>query len=286
MASISSQTKTSCHARSISLPSTLDQSSLFSKKLFQDATSCTSSLSLDHKLNGLNGMYESIESFLTFPTSQRLLGTKQQVNELLDELVELLDLCSTTKDALSMSIDAAKELQSVLRRKRGDNVGLTSSIREYISVRKNVKNLINKSISRLRKQGSLFTNDEGTTPNVNALKEMGPNTCVVFESLLNFISGSSSQSKIKGWFLVSKILGNKRLQCNQVLEKDEIKRVDDELLAVFSHKGVKSACLDVEVIRERLAEMEFTLQNLDEQVECLFRHLIKTRVCLLNMYNC
>ncbi|XP_071688822.1 uncharacterized protein [Rutidosis leptorrhynchoides] len=284
MASISSQTKTSCHARSISLPSTLDQSSLFSKKLFQDATSCTSSLSLDHKLNGLNDMYESIESFITFPTSQRLVGTKQQVNVLLDELVELLDLCSTTKDALSMSMDAANELQSVLRRKRGDNVGLISSVREYLSLRKNVKNLINKSISHLKKQGSLFNSEEGTTP--KALKEMGPNTCIVFVSLFSFISGSSSQSKTKAWFSVSKILGNKRVQWNQVLEKDEVKRVDDELLAVFSLKEVKSASLDVEVIRKRLAEMEFILQNLDEQVECLFRHLIKTRVCLLNMYNC
>nr|XP_043625492.1 uncharacterized protein LOC122596912 [Erigeron canadensis] len=291
MASVSSSTKNSTyHTRSISLPSTLHKSSPFDK-LYQEATTYSSSSSssssiIGHKVNGLNDMFESIETLLS---TQRLLGDgchKEEINGILDELLVLLDLCSTTKDALCMSMDAAKELQSVFRRKRGDGDGLISSVRQYLSERKNVKNLTQKAISRLKKQSYSPIKEKGTTTDINLLKDVGSNTLMMLESLMTFIQGSYSLSRPMVWFSVSKILCNKRVQCNQMLEKDEMKKVDDEIIALFSHKGTNKGIFDVEIMYKSLSELEFSLQNLHEHVECLFRHLIKTRVCLLNKLTC
>ncbi|XP_024989358.1 uncharacterized protein LOC112523918 [Cynara cardunculus var. scolymus] len=300
MAAIASNTKTHFHTRSISLPFTSDQSSVLNEKLYrskssQEAiTSCSSSsLSLiAQKLNGLHDVYESVKTLLAMPSTQQSLSQKcykEQMNELLDELLDLLDLCSTTKDALCMSMDSAKELQSVLRRKRECNHGMISSaVMEHLSQRRTVKKAVLKALSGMRKQGSFSIKEDHltTTSNINILKEMGLNTFMVFESLLTFIIGSNPQSTPKGWSLVLKTMGYKRFQCDQTVEKNEVKKVDDELHALISYKNSKFGSLDVENIQKGLAEMEFSLLDLTEQVDCLCRHLIKTRVSLLNILNC
>ncbi|CAI9262513.1 unnamed protein product [Lactuca saligna] len=296
MATISSNTKPHYHARSKSLPSSSDQQSILNKFYrFQDSqetiTSCSSSSSfIGNKLKSLNDMYESIQPFLILPSTKQSLAQgcyKEQVNKFLDELVGLLDLCSTTKDALSISMDYAKEIQSVIRRKRGNNHGLTSSIECYLSHRRKVKKVVCKTLSSLQKQwASSVKESQRTDSNINILEEMRLNTLAVFEALLTFVLGSKTQSRPKGWSLVSKMIGSKRVHCDETLEESELKKVDDELHAVISYKKRKSDSLFVENIKVGLAEMEFSLLDISDQLECLCRYLIKTRVSILNILSC
>ncbi|CAH1423464.1 unnamed protein product [Lactuca virosa] len=296
MATISSNTKPHYHARSKSLPSSSDQQSIFNKfyrfEDSQEATNfCSSSSSfIGNKLKCLNDMYESIQPFLILPSTQQSLAQgcyKEQLNKFLDELVGLLDLCSTTKDAFSISMDCAKELQSVIRRKRGNNHGLTSSIEGYLSHRRKVKKVVCKTLSSLQKQwASSVKESHRTDANINILEEMRLNTLAVFESLLNCILGSNTQSRPKGWSLVSKMKGSKRVHCSETLEESELKKVDDELHASMIYKKTKLDSSVVENVKVGLADMEFSLQDICDQLECLCRYLIKTRVSILNILSC
>ncbi|CAH1423466.1 unnamed protein product [Lactuca virosa] len=295
MASISSNIKPHSHVRSISLPSTSDQQSVFNElyrfQASQEPTSsCSSSSFVGDKLNRLNDMYESIQPFLSLPSTKQSLAQgchKEQLNKFLDEHIGLLDLCSTTKDALLISLDYAKELQSVIRRKKGNNHRLTSSFEAYLSHRRKVKKAVCKTLSGLQKHWSSSAKEgQRTKSNINMLNEMRLNTMEVFESLLTFVHGSNTQSKPKGWSLVLKMMGGDRAHCHQTLEDTEVKKVDHELHALITYKKTKSDSLVLDHIQEGLAEMEFSLLDLSEQVECLFRHLIKTRVSILNILNC
>ncbi|XP_023751355.1 uncharacterized protein LOC111899736 [Lactuca sativa] len=295
MAIISANTKPHYHARSKSLPSSSDQQSIFNKFYrFQDSqeatTSCSSSTFIGNKLKCLNDMYESIQPFLILPSTKQSLAQgcyKELLNKFLDELVGLLDLCSTTKDALSISMECAKELQSVIRRKRGNNHGLTSSIEGYLSHRRKVKKVVSKTLSSLQKQwASSVKESHRTDSNINILEEMRLNTLAVFESLLNFILGSSTQSRPKGWSFVSKMKGSKRVHCSETLEESELKKVDDELHAVIIYTKTKLDSSVVQNVKVGLAEMEFSLLDICDLLECLCRYLIKTRVSILNILSC
>ncbi|KAI3499262.1 hypothetical protein L1887_35055 [Cichorium endivia] len=293
MAAMSSNIKPHCHVRSNSLPSTSDQPIVFNEIYkFQASkettTSCSSSSLLGNKLSCLNDMYEAIQPFLTLPSTQQSLAQgcyKEQLNKFLDELLGLLDLCSTTKDALSISMDCAKELQSVIRRKRGSNHGLTSSVKDYQSQRRKVKRAVCKTLSDLKKQSTVSVKEDSRgKSNINILKEMRLNTLAVFKLLLNFV-GSNRQSKPKGWSLVSKMISGELEQCHQTPEETEVQKVDQELQTLITYMKIKSDSLVVDHIQKGLAEMEFALRDLSEQVECLCRHLIKTRVSILNILN-
>ncbi|KAL7604933.1 hypothetical protein Lser_V15G17077 [Lactuca serriola] len=295
MAIISANTKPHYHARSKSLPSSSDQQSIFNKFYrFQDSqeatTSCSSSTFIGNKLKCLNDMYESIQPFLILPSTKQSLAQgcyKELLNKFLDELVGLLDLCSTTKDALSISMECAKELQSVIRRKSGNNHGLTSSIEGYLSHRRKVKKVVSKTLSSLQKQwASSVKESHRTDSNINILEEMRLNTLAVFESLLNFILGSSTQSRPKGWSLVSKMKGSKRVHCSETLEESELKKVDDELHAVIIYTKTKLDSSVLQNVKVGLAEMEFSLLDICDLLECLCRYLIKTRVSILNILSC
>ncbi|KAI3765646.1 hypothetical protein L2E82_15687 [Cichorium intybus] len=294
MAAMSSNIKPHCHVRSNSLPSTSDQPNVFNEIYrFQASketnTSCSSSSFLGNKLSCLNDMYESIQPFLTLPSTQQSLAQgcyKEQLNKFLDELLGLLDLCSTTKDALSISMDCAKELQSVIRRKRGNNHGLTSSVKDYQSQRRKVKRVVCKTLSSLKKQSTVSVKEDSRAKsNINILKEMRLNTLAVFKLLSNFVLGSNRQSKPKGWSLVSKMISGELAQCQRTPEETEVQKVDQELQTLITYMKIESDSLDVDHIQKGLAEMEFTLGDLSEQVECLYRHLIKTRVSILNILN-
>nr|XP_043625491.1 uncharacterized protein LOC122596910 [Erigeron canadensis] len=292
MAAILSNTKLNCHVRSISLPSLSGQEPEFiNLNRIQDSKEASTSAPLMRgRLSQLNDMYGSIEPWLALPatksTSCVQRCNKEQLNKSLDEIVGLLDLCTTTKDVLSMSMDASKELQSVLRRKRGDHQNLISLFKEYLSQRKNVKKIVCKALSGLEKQTSSSNKEDNKiTSDFNILKEMRFETLTMFESLLTFFLGSETELKQKGWIFFSKMVGYKRVQCDQKHEESEVKKVDDVLRTIISFKNLKSGSLEVDTIQTGLANLELQLLDLDQQVDRLSRNLIRNRVSILNFLN-
>ncbi|KAL6270925.1 hypothetical protein ACE6H2_027836 [Prunus campanulata] len=123
-----------------------------------EATS-TSSTSISHKLTGLQDLHNYVDRLLQLPLTQQGLAQEQNeksTNELLDGSLRLLDVCSSTKDALLQTMECVQDLQSIMRRRRGgESEALTTEVRKYLTSRKMVKKAIHKDMVNLK--GSSFS---------------------------------------------------------------------------------------------------------------------------------
>ncbi|PPD98432.1 hypothetical protein GOBAR_DD04560 [Gossypium barbadense] len=61
----------------------------------------------------------------------------------------LLDVCGVAKDALLQAKEDTQQLQSILRRRRGDEAGFIYEAKEYLASSKKAKKLRNKSLKSL-----------------------------------------------------------------------------------------------------------------------------------------
>ncbi|CAL1366717.1 unnamed protein product [Linum trigynum] len=257
----------SFHARSNSLParshplvSEIDEQVCRLRQ--SQAASTSSSSSIGHNLNSLQGVYDCVDQMFQLPaTQQALINDQKSFNELLDGSLRLLDLCSTAKDGLSQMRESVAELQSAIRRKQG---GLEGETRRYLKSRKTVIKAIQKVLKGMENKKSTSSNNVET---IAMLKEAESAVVEVLECLLTFISQSSS--KPSSWSLISKL---KRVSS---ASENEFADVDASL------KTNKSG----EEIQVHLKNLQPCIQDLEEGVESLFRRLIKTRASILNIHN-
>ncbi|KAM6541122.1 hypothetical protein CsatB_005569 [Cannabis sativa] len=275
--------KSNLHIRSNSLPSeshpVIEECNDHLHRLGASyATSSSSSIA--HQLNGLEDLHICVEKLLQLPLTQQAFSQSRQekwVDELVDGSLRLLDICSAAKDAVLHTKECARDIQSTMRRK----VSLESEIEKYSASRKVVKKAIQKALKCLKgaeskSSASPSTKDDEITALVIVLREVEAVTLASFESLLSFISGPKTQSKLGGWSLVSKIMQSKRVGCDEDVV-NEFAKVDAVLLSHETNKA-DQAMLE-------LKNLEMCVQDFEQILESLFRHLIKTRVCLLNFLN-
>ncbi|XP_008236112.1 PREDICTED: uncharacterized protein LOC103334903 [Prunus mume] len=247
-----------------------------------EVTSASSSIS--YKLTGLQELHSCVDRLLQLPLTQQALAQEQNeksTNELLDGSLRILDVCSSAKDALLQTKEYAQDLQSIMRRKRGSESGaLTTEFRKYLTSRKMVKKAIHKAMGNLKASSfSSLNKDNETIAVVSTLRDVEAVTLSVFESLLSFISGPKSKPS-SSWSLVSKIIHTKRVACEEETEANEFAQVDAALQSF-----IKTSKSDHKNADNQLNNLESCIQDQEEQLECLFRQFIKTRVSLLNILN-
>lgn len=211
------------------------------------------------------------------------------VDELLDGSLRLLDVCTAAKDALIHTKECAREIQSIMRRRRGGKSGFTNEVRKYLASRKVVKKAVCKTLGTLRtsQKKSTFSStnkDNVTVALIGVLREVEAVSLTVFESLLSFISGAKSASKMRGWSFVSKLMLTKKVGCEEdKTEINEFADVDAALSSLVCQETSNSdSMVDSENVQSELQQLEMCSQDLEEGLECLFRRLIKNRVSLLN----
>ncbi|XP_027355387.1 uncharacterized protein LOC113865188 [Abrus precatorius] len=252
-----------------------------------DATSSSSSL-FHHKLSGLQTLHDCVEKLVLLPLTQKVLIQEHQekwVDELLDGSLRLLDVCTVAKDALLHTKECARELQSIMRRKRGGEMEVTAEVRKFLASRKVVKKAILKALENLKatmKKGksSPSNQDHQTAILVSLFKDVEVITLSILESLLNFISGPV-QSKPSNWSLVSKLMRNKKVTCTQESDQNEFADVDAALQSFVLH--MKSD--NINHLQNQLENLELVIQDFVEGLETLFKRFIKIRVSLLNILN-
>ncbi|KAK7257957.1 hypothetical protein RIF29_32308 [Crotalaria pallida] len=296
MAASPLNTKSNFHARSNSLPSRphpliLQCNEHLERLKASQETSSPSSL-LSHKLAGLQDLHECVEKLVQLPLTQEALLHEPQenwVDDLLDGSLRLLDVCTTAKDSLLHTKECMRELQSIMRRRKGGDDGITVEAKKFLTSRKVVKKAISKALGNLKaiaKKGNISSNikDQQTMALVSLLKDVEVITLFIFESMLHFICGST-QAKSGSWSLVSKLIHTKRIGCSQVQDESEFAQVDAALHSFVLHMTSKSSSDNISNLPNHLEKMESRIQDFEEGLEFLFRRMIKIRVALLNILN-
>ncbi|KAK8370699.1 hypothetical protein V6Z11_A01G192900 [Gossypium hirsutum] len=253
MASSPLNVQPSFHARSNSLPSR--QHPITSQ--------------IDENLNGLRASQLA-------STSSSSIGHELTYTSLL-----LLNVCGTAKDTLLRTKECTQELQSILRRRRGGVEGLGDEVRKYLTSKKEVRKAISKASKNLKHMDNKRTSKDGETGAViNTLKQVVAATMGVLQSLLSFISGPEASSR---WPLVSKLMHQKRVRCEEEEEKtNKIANAEAEFRSFIKSGNVKH----VENVQNELQNSELCIQDIEEGRESFFRRLIKARVTVLNIFNC
>ncbi|GMI88009.1 hypothetical protein like AT2G17080 [Hibiscus trionum] len=293
MASTPLNVQPSFHARSNSLPSRQHPAaSQIDENLnrLRASQSASTSSSIEDKLNFLQDLYDYVDMFLQLPLTQQDLAQEQQrklVEQLLDGSLVLLDVCGTAKDALQQTKECTQELQSILRRRRGVE-GLANEVRKYLTSRMAARKAICKALKNLKHMEnklscSSFSKDGEIGSVISTLKQVEAVTISVLESLVSFISAPEAKSKTSQWSLVSKLMHQKRVMCEEEEQKtNEIANAEAALRSFVKSGNMKN----VESVQNELQNSDMCIQDLEEGLESFYRRLVKARVTVLNILNC
>ncbi|KAL2936667.1 Synaptopodin-2 [Bienertia sinuspersici] len=147
-------------------------------------------------------------------------------------------------------------------------LNISNDFSEYLQSRKSAKKTIKKSLKDIKQ---VEKNNESNVID-SMLKDVQAITADVFKSLLTYISGSQKSS----WSF-SKLVGQKAEKLTAApISKFEVVDATIELICQKKKSNVDMS---------EIVQLESEVQEIDEVVECLFRHLVKTRVTLLNFLS-
>lgn len=297
MASSASNPTTTYHARSISLPSrpnplilNIDEQA---RRLASssDATTPASASLLSSRLSELRNLYDSMDASLELPHTRQLLSHESHKNRLdgpLSSSLCFLDVCGIAKDVLLQTKERAQDLQSVLRRKRGDESELIKESAKYLASRKVSKKAICKSLRDLKGKCTNISSSESgpdKEATLGMLRQVEAVSATLFGSLLSFLSGSKVQSKVSSWSLVSKLMASSKHVTHEEepTRLNEIENVDSMLQALIDRKMRKNIGVKKEDLQNELRRLESSIQDLEEELESMLRRIIRTRASLLNI---
>ncbi|KAJ0247225.1 Carrier protein [Hirschfeldia incana] len=254
----------SFHARSNSVPSMQHpQAAYVDEQLTRlrssEAASSSSSSSVYQRLSNLQDLHDSLDKMIRLSLTNKALS-QDQTERLLDGSLRILDLCNVAKDGFSQMKEGLKEIQSILRRKRGV---LSAEVKKYLATRKVLK----KSLQKILKNLKVSQNKESTNKSLVVFGEAEAVTISLFESMFSFMSGSKACGK---WSLVSKVMSRNKATCED--EANEFTRLD----SVFESEELPKM--------EDVQMLEWCIQDLEDGIESLSKSLIKYRVSLLNIF--
>lgn len=283
------------NVRSISLPARSHPSTVRVEEELNKLKSWESSSSSSSKaeticlgLSLLSELYKRIQDLLNLPLTQQALSQDQHqkwVNELLEGSLRYLDACGNTRDSVLSMQETVRELQSALRRRKVGELGNESVVSAYFCSRRKMKKETAKSLASLKPPlmdglDCLEKKDDHLLAVVRVLRETSLITISIFHSLLLFLSAQVLKPKPSRWSLVSKLVQK------SVQNVNELEGVDMALGSLL----MQSSCREMEGQKMQSAQigldaLDVSMEGIVKGLECLFRHLIQTRVFLLNIMS-
>ncbi|KAH0700102.1 hypothetical protein KY284_014317 [Solanum tuberosum] len=283
MASFSSKS----NKRSISLPSRSHpvteniEEELNKLKTWQFSASPTAE-AVYNGLVGFGEVHKCMGDLLNLPLTLQALSqcqNKKWVDEILDKSVRFLDICGTTRDLMSQFKENVKDVQSSLRRKKGD-----LSINNYTTFRKKMKKEAKSLITALKRMDHeevvvvMEVDDQLVSAVIRILREVTTIGISVFQMVLNFLSAPISKP-ISKWSLVSRLV-NKGDQENV----NEIESVDVALSSLS--KSGANEMEKIQFVQSKLETVEAHFECIENCLDNIFRCLIRSRSTLLNVISC
>ncbi|XP_034684156.1 uncharacterized protein LOC117913324 [Vitis riparia] len=279
------------HVRSISLPSrshptTLKIQQQLNKLTTLEASSTSALGKTSNGLSGLEELYNCMDELLSLPSTQQALSLHQHekwVNELLDGPVSLLDICGTARDVISQFKENVGDLQSALRRRKGD-VCIEISINNYICSRKKMNKDAKKFLAAMKKDNKspLLDQEHQLSTMIRVFREVNIMSISIFQSLLLLLSTPVLKSRPSRWSLVSKFMHKGAVSCEESAENTELESVD-LALGVLSSEEAKLETMQIAL--KGVEALEVSIEGLEKGLERMFRRLVKTRASLLNIIS-
>ncbi|XP_027362703.1 uncharacterized protein LOC113870308 [Abrus precatorius] len=248
-------------------------------------------------LSGLVELHKCIEDLLKLPLTQQALShyhNQKWVDELLECPVRFLDILGETRDAIMLMKGNVRELQSALRRRKIGDLVIESHVSSYWSLRRNTRKECTKSLLLLKQKDGSFGASPPLDLNhhlsavVRVLREASLITSSIFQSLVAFLSSPILKSKANNkWAFVSRLMQKGVLQCNNQQENvNELEKVDLSLCRMVMDNANKD--FEAENFQSAHKELEAVvviIEGLENGLDCLFKHLINTRVSFLNIIS-
>ncbi|OAY33760.1 uncharacterized protein LOC110629764 [Manihot esculenta] len=280
----------SCHIRSISLPSRSHPLTVNIEEQLCKLNASQSS-SIEHKLSGLKNLFKSVDDILELSLAQRTISSERQshsVENAINGSLELLDICDTTRDLFSQMKECLQELELSLRRRKGGDSSFTSEVDAHMVSRKKLNKAISKCLRNLKKKERNFTaatldNNSNLENMISLLSTVQEISLVMFESILSFVSQPKVKSLPSSWLVIPKLLQSKRISCEVEIELNAVEKIDAELLILKSSNDINLSQL--QKLLKGLETLESSIQKAEEELECIYRRLVKIRVSLLNIQN-
>ncbi|KAE9606602.1 hypothetical protein Lalb_Chr09g0321351 [Lupinus albus] len=277
------------HARSNSFPSASHPSTLRVEEELNnlkncEATSTSTSESIGTALFLIQDLYVWLDDLLNLVSTQKLISHykgERCMEELLDGSVRLLDICGITRDIMLQVKENVQALHSSLRRRKGDS-SIEKSVVEYNFCTKKVKKSAKKLITSLKQIDSKFgvspllSQDQDLADLIRVLREVIAMNISIFQSLLSFLVSPSSKSKVTKWLIASKLI-----QKGENSENNNELQCVDAALSTLLKDGTNVD--KMQATRQKLEALEDATESLQNNLESVFRLLIKTRASLLNI---
>ncbi|ESW29964.1 hypothetical protein PHAVU_002G113600 [Phaseolus vulgaris] len=254
-----------------------------------EATSTSTSESIGTGLSLLSDLHISLEDLLNMASTQKLISSHQGekfMEELMDGSVRILDICDITRDTLLQIKENVQALHSALRRRKGDS-SIERVVAEYNFFSKKMKKNAKKLITTLKQMeckfgaSPLLDQDQQLSALTRVLREVIVMNMSIFQSLLAFLAVPAPKTKATKWLLLAKLMHKGLITCEENQKNfNELQCVEASLSNLLS-EGTNVARM--QVAHERLEALEKGIESIENGIESLFRRMVKTRACLLNI---
>ncbi|XP_075092016.1 uncharacterized protein LOC107795557 [Nicotiana tabacum] len=178
-------------------------------------------------LKGLEKLYKCIDDLLNLPQTLHALSQSlhaKWVEDLLDKSMRLLDLCGTTRELVSQCKENVRDLQSSLRRRKGDST-TDDNVTRFYSFSKKIKRNAKRLVLTLKQMDQdttvsvLLDADQDTIAVIRALKEANAECISTFQMLLSFLCVPLLKPKESKWSLLSRLVNKERIASLVLAEK-------------------------------------------------------------------
>ncbi|XP_047151780.1 uncharacterized protein LOC124823584 [Vigna umbellata] len=254
-----------------------------------EASSTSTSNSIGTGLSLLSDLHICLEDILNMASTQKLISNHQGekcIEELLDGSVRILDICDITRDTLLQIKENVQALHSALRRRKGD-LSIERIVAEYNFFSKKMKKNAKKLMTTLKQMENKFgvspvlDEDQQLVSLVRVVREVIAMNMSILQSLLAFLALPASKSKATKWLLVAKLMHKGVITCEEnTKSSNELICVEASLSSLVS-EGTNVATM--QTAHERLEALENGIEIIENGLESVFRRMVRTRACLLNI---
>ncbi|XP_009799319.1 uncharacterized protein [Nicotiana sylvestris] len=276
----------SANNRSISLPSrshpaTEKIEEEFNKFKAWEFSASPTAEAVYNGLLSLGEVHRYMSDLLNLPLTLQALSKcqdKKWVDEILDKFMRFLDICEATRELVSQFKENVKDVQSLLRRRKGD-----LSITNYTSFRKKMKKDAKNLVTILKKMEheevvAVMEADQLVSAVIRVPREVSTMGISVFQNVLVFLSAPVSKP-ISKWSLVSRLV-NKGDQDNV----NEIESADVALNSLFKYGS--NEVEKIQFVQSKVENLEAHFECIEDGMDNIFRWLIRSRSTLLNVVSC